>query len=442
MNLLNSTKEAIIASGHMPSQIIFIGSESTGHRCTWDEFTQLANRNIPDRHGGPFVAVDLVIVFEDGKTLWRHDEEGKDEWIFEKPFNMPKQTHAISTLFTKIGTYHLNDLNPVKPEPTTYNLHHAAKEGKLFDLPKDLLTTETLRQEDASGRTPLEIFSRRMSMTDIADALYTTGEGLGMTGMEVALLLRHGLKLTDDEIIDIMASESGLGLVPDAIAVAIADGLGLTPQQFEFALRSCTTMSGDQAADLTMAYKDNYIGMTSAPNTTYDLHEAAQKGMLFSLPQHVLSVDALLALDSSGCSPLSITYIEKHLSSAGIAERLYSQQNGLNLSGSEVVHLLKQGLALENYEIIDILVNDLNFIPETVVIAVKSSLGLTLDEFDRALITVRRRSGHEVNDMLIAYANNYTIEKPGLVTKPVDSPKPVAEPKPVADLPGGGVKTR
>jgi len=37
-NLLEETKEAIKGSGHKVKDILFIGSEETGHNCTWKEF--------------------------------------------------------------------------------------------------------------------------------------------------------------------------------------------------------------------------------------------------------------------------------------------------------------------------------------------------------------------------------------------------------------------
>lgn len=42
-NLLEETLEAITESGHLPADIVFIGSLETGHRCTWPEFEVLAN---------------------------------------------------------------------------------------------------------------------------------------------------------------------------------------------------------------------------------------------------------------------------------------------------------------------------------------------------------------------------------------------------------------
>ena len=35
MNLLEETQDAIIDSGHTAKDIIFIGSKSSGHTCTW-----------------------------------------------------------------------------------------------------------------------------------------------------------------------------------------------------------------------------------------------------------------------------------------------------------------------------------------------------------------------------------------------------------------------
>ena len=43
MNLLAETINAIHGSGHYIKDIVFIGSEQSGHRCTWKRFKELAD---------------------------------------------------------------------------------------------------------------------------------------------------------------------------------------------------------------------------------------------------------------------------------------------------------------------------------------------------------------------------------------------------------------
>ena len=99
MNLLNETEEAVKNSGHTPSDIVFIGSEKTGHECTWDEFRLLANREYDDGFGGQEVASDLIIVFSDGQSMWRGEYDGSEWWEHAKPFVRPSTKLPIDSLF-------------------------------------------------------------------------------------------------------------------------------------------------------------------------------------------------------------------------------------------------------------------------------------------------------------------------------------------------------
>jgi len=99
MNLLEETIEYITQSGHTPDQIIFIGSEESGHQCTWDEFCVLANREYDNGYGLQKVAEDLVIVFKDKQKMWRGQYDGSEWWEFSKPFKKPRKALPIKTLF-------------------------------------------------------------------------------------------------------------------------------------------------------------------------------------------------------------------------------------------------------------------------------------------------------------------------------------------------------
>ena len=102
MNLLKETQAAIKSSGHRPKDIIFIGSEETGHQCTWEEFQVLADQEYDAGYGAQEVARDLVIVFSDGSKMWRHEYDGSENWEYSKPFERPDKSLPIHCLF---GTY-------------------------------------------------------------------------------------------------------------------------------------------------------------------------------------------------------------------------------------------------------------------------------------------------------------------------------------------------
>ena len=97
-NLLEETIEDIARSGHKPEDIIFIGSEASGHRCTWEEFQALANVDYDAGYGAQEIASDLIIVFRDGAKMWRHEYDGSERWDYSEPFKMPEQSLPIKRL--------------------------------------------------------------------------------------------------------------------------------------------------------------------------------------------------------------------------------------------------------------------------------------------------------------------------------------------------------
>ena len=68
-NLLAETLVAIKSSGHTQKDIIFIGSEETGHQCTFKEFKVLADEEYDPSFGSAEVCTDLIIVFSDGSKM-------------------------------------------------------------------------------------------------------------------------------------------------------------------------------------------------------------------------------------------------------------------------------------------------------------------------------------------------------------------------------------
>ncbi|MFA6066909.1 MAG: hypothetical protein WC707_07035 [Candidatus Babeliaceae bacterium] len=97
-NLLEETKEAIKDSGHKIKDIIFIGSEETGHQCTWNEFLKIADIQYDSGFGGQEIAEDLIIVFSDGSKMWRGEYDGSEWWNYSTPFKMPKEKLSIKKL--------------------------------------------------------------------------------------------------------------------------------------------------------------------------------------------------------------------------------------------------------------------------------------------------------------------------------------------------------
>ena len=115
MNFLQETCEDITRSGHTPDQIVFIGSEASGHQCTWEEFQLLANIEYDDGFGAQEIAIDLIIVFKDGAKMWRHGYDGSECWRYSKPFKLPHTKKPIQRLRVSnegVGWCSLAELNP------------------------------------------------------------------------------------------------------------------------------------------------------------------------------------------------------------------------------------------------------------------------------------------------------------------------------------------
>ena len=104
MNFLKETVEAITESKHTSDEIIFIGSEITGHSCNWQEFTEMADFEYDDGFNIQVIPHDLLIVFSDGSKLVRHEYDGSEWWEHRAQFVMPKikkQIHNLKALDEK-----------------------------------------------------------------------------------------------------------------------------------------------------------------------------------------------------------------------------------------------------------------------------------------------------------------------------------------------------
>lgn len=101
MNLLKETILDIKSSGHTTEDIVFIGSEKSGHSCTWNQFIDLADMDYDQMSGSSRVATDLIIVFSDGSKMWRGEYDGSEWWEYSSPFKKPDETKPIESLFCR-----------------------------------------------------------------------------------------------------------------------------------------------------------------------------------------------------------------------------------------------------------------------------------------------------------------------------------------------------
>jgi len=102
-NFLKETNDGIKRSGHTTDDIIFIGARISGHRCTWEQFTMLADFEYDAGFGAAQIATDLIVVFQDGSSMWRSEYDGSEWWGYSEPFIDPQESHEITRL-SVIGT--------------------------------------------------------------------------------------------------------------------------------------------------------------------------------------------------------------------------------------------------------------------------------------------------------------------------------------------------
>lgn len=120
-NLLTDTCHEMRIRGLKPEDVTFIGSQDTGHSCTWEEFKVLANKSYKDAHEVEddvyfqAVAIDLIIVFQSGAQFIReYDEDRMEEyWVYRRPFVAPADRLPIRNLFARKEDFYpsLEDLH-------------------------------------------------------------------------------------------------------------------------------------------------------------------------------------------------------------------------------------------------------------------------------------------------------------------------------------------
>ena len=111
VNLLEETKKSIENFGQEIDNIVFIGSQESGHECSWELFKILADQEYDNGFGGQKVATDLIIIFKDGTKMFREEYDGSEWWEYLKPFEKPKEFHPIRSLFPKKCYQTLSETN-------------------------------------------------------------------------------------------------------------------------------------------------------------------------------------------------------------------------------------------------------------------------------------------------------------------------------------------
>jgi hypothetical protein len=98
MNLLTETLDSIEYWNLLSEDITFIGSLTSGYRCTWDEYRTLADIEYDNGRGAQEIAIDLVIVFKNKGMLYRWENKGSEGWTYQEPFLIPEESRKIVRL--------------------------------------------------------------------------------------------------------------------------------------------------------------------------------------------------------------------------------------------------------------------------------------------------------------------------------------------------------
>ena len=103
MTLYEETLRAINRNNKDIDDIIFIGSEITGHYLVgiWDTFSKISKFEYDSGFGSQKIASDLIIVFNDLSRLVRDDYDGAESWEFIRAFKMPKTLIPVDKLTTE-----------------------------------------------------------------------------------------------------------------------------------------------------------------------------------------------------------------------------------------------------------------------------------------------------------------------------------------------------
>ena len=112
-NLLEETKNAIKASGHMARDVKWVGSRDGLLAASWSVFQKVAQQyEYPqDSSGRQYVWKELIIVFKDNNWLQRSYDGVTESWTYMTP---PKkiQEHGRLHLEPKMPSYGAEDMHP------------------------------------------------------------------------------------------------------------------------------------------------------------------------------------------------------------------------------------------------------------------------------------------------------------------------------------------
>lgn len=102
--LLEETTSFMDACNRGVRGIDWIGSSCGRYTVDWDGFVKLADREYFSGHGVSNVALDLVIVFQDGTWFSRWEYDGAEGWEYNRTPVKRRKTRTITKLLKDIDS--------------------------------------------------------------------------------------------------------------------------------------------------------------------------------------------------------------------------------------------------------------------------------------------------------------------------------------------------
>jgi len=107
MNFLQETLDIIESTDHTIDNVAFVGSAINEFRTDWKTFSKYADFEYDNGYGAQSILRDLVIVFNDGSWLERHEYDGSEWWEYKTcPIVMSENTLNSSSMLYDDDYYH------------------------------------------------------------------------------------------------------------------------------------------------------------------------------------------------------------------------------------------------------------------------------------------------------------------------------------------------
>lgn len=90
-NLLEETKKHILASNHLETDVMFVGSDDGEYRISFEDFTKISDFLYDEGYGSQEIAPDLIVYFNDGSYLRREEYDGAEWWEYMHPHRFSKE---------------------------------------------------------------------------------------------------------------------------------------------------------------------------------------------------------------------------------------------------------------------------------------------------------------------------------------------------------------